>query len=86
MMNMIKKLAKERDEAFTDFVVTGNMDKVKAYCRKYGVRMPEDEEVFAVGIYKAVQDCINISQEVKETAYKKCLELGFHPYIRQINE
>lgn len=34
------------------------------------------------GIYKAVQYCENIPQEVKIKAMQKCLELGFSPLIK----
>lgn len=74
--------AKERDEAFTDFVLTGSTKKVRAYCKKYGVQMPKDEKVFAAGIYKAVQECTKIPQDVKNKAFMKCLELGFSPLIK----
>ena len=79
-MNM-KRFACERDSAFIDFVETGSTVKVRKYCRKYGVQMPKDEKVFAAGIYKAVQQCTNIPQEIKEKAFVKCLELGFSPMI-----
>ena len=43
--------------------------------------MPKDKKVFAAGIYKAVQQCTNIPQEIKDKAFTKCLELGFSPLI-----
>ena len=75
------EIAKERDEAFTAFVKSGDLSKAKAYCKKYGVPIPEDEKVMAAGIYKAVQYCTEISEDVKDMAFKKCLELGFSPYL-----
>lgn len=75
------KMVRERDSAFIDFVETGNTAKVRKYCRKYGVQMPKDKKVFAAGIYKAVQQCTNIPQEIKDKAFTKCLELGFSPMI-----
>ena len=77
----MKEFAKERDNAFINFVETGSMEMVDAYCRKYGIRMPEDERVKKAGIYKAVQECINIPEEVKDKAMVKCLELGFNPFL-----
>lgn len=73
--------AKERDKAFIDFVETGSMKMVDAYCKKYGVKMPENPKVKQAGIYKAVQACTNISEEIKNKAMIKCLELGFNPFI-----
>lgn len=73
---------KERDSAFINFVETGNMKKVDAYCKKYGIQMPKDLKVKQAGIYKAVQECTNIPIEIKRKAMVKCLELGFVPFIK----
>ena len=77
------KFVKERDNAFIDFVETGSMEKVDAYCKKYSVKMPKDLKVKQAGIYKAVQYCTNIPEEIKNKALIKCLELGFNPFIKQ---
>lgn len=79
-----EKIVRERDEAFTDFVLTGRTDKVRNYCLKYGVPMPKKENVFAAGIYKAVQHCVGISQEVKNKAAVECMKLGFSPMLRPL--
>jgi hypothetical protein len=76
-----KRFVKDRDEAFTDFVLTGNTKKVRAYCKKYGMPIPKNNKVFAAGIYKAVQQCTNIPEEVKAKAFMNCLELGFSPLM-----
>jgi hypothetical protein len=77
----MKRFVQDRDEAFTDFVLTGNTKKVRAYCKKYGMSIPKNNKVFAAGVYKAVQQCTNIPEEVKEKAFMKCLELGFSPLM-----
>lgn len=76
---------KERDKAFTDAVVNDNWDGVKAYMKKYGIPASSDT-VAKVGIYKAVQYCTNIPEDVKMLAMQKCLEMGFNPFIRPIGE
>ena len=73
---------KERDNAFINFVETGSMKMVDAYCKKYGVPMPKDIKVKQAGIYKAVQECTNIPDNIKTKAVFKCMELGFNPFIR----
>lgn len=78
---MMDTFVKDRDTAFTDFVMTGSTKKVRAYCKKYGMPIPKNNKVFAAGIYKAVQQCTNIPEEVKEKAFMKCLELGFSPLM-----
>lgn len=72
---------KERNEAFVDFVETGSMRKVNAFCKKYGIQLPKKSKVKKAGIYKAVQECTDISEEIKNKAMIKCLELGFNPFI-----
>lgn len=80
------KLAIERDKAFIDFVMNDNTEKLKAYAKKYGVPMPRSKRVLACGIYKAVQYCTDISEEVKGIAMQKCLKLGMNPFIDFENE
>lgn len=77
----IKKFVRERDEAFTDFVLYDRDDKLKAYCKRYGSPMPKDKRVMAGGVYKAVQYCTSIPEDVKNIAMQKCLELGMSPFI-----
>ena len=81
-MNM-RKIAKERDEAFVEAVVNDNWDKVRKYSKKYGVAIPKNKVVMKVGVYKAVQYCKDIPDEIKLQAMQKCLEMGLNPYIEE---
>lgn len=74
--------AEERDKVFVDAVVNDNWDGVKEYSKKYNIPMPENEAILKAGIYKAVQDCTHISEQVKHIAREKCLKLGFYPFIK----
>ena len=74
--------AEERDKAFTEAVVNDKWDKVIKYSKKYGVPIPKKENVMKAGIYKAVQFCTNIPEDVKVLAMQKCLQLGFSPVIK----
>ena len=76
--------AEERDKAFIDAVVNDKWDKVRKYSKKYGVPIPKDRNVMKAGIYKAVQYCTNIPEDVKSLAFTKCLKLGFSPLIKPI--
>lgn len=78
-MNNMRKISRERNRAFEDFVLTGRWDRVRKYCAKYGVKMPVNERVAAAGVYKAVQECRGISDEIKALAGEKCEALGFNP-------
>ena len=76
---------KERDKAFTDAAVNDNWDGVRAFMEKYRMSASSDT-VMKAGIYKDVQYCTNIPEDVKTLAMQKCLEMGFNPFIRPIGE
>ena len=86
MSGKIDEFAEEfsqmRDEAFIDFVKTGNLKKVLRFCRKYGVEIPKDETVLKVGVYKAVQCCTEIPTEIKDKAALLCLKMGYSPMMK----
>lgn len=73
----------ERDKAFTDAVVNDNWDGVRAFTEKYTA---SSDTVMKAGVYKAVQYCTNIPEDVKVLAMQKCLKMGFNPFIRPIGE
>ena len=83
-MNKIKQFAEERDQAFTDFVMYDSWVSCLRFFRKWygGVPKGIKEDVIKAGVYKAVQECTNISKEVKAGAAKKCVLLGFRPTMR----
>ena len=74
--------AEERDKAFIKAVVDDDWKAVRKYSKKYGVPMPKERNVMKAGIYKAVQYCTNIPEDVKVMAMQKCLQLGFSPLIK----
>ena len=74
-------IADERDMAFIEAVVNDKWDKVRKYSKKYGVPVPKKRNVMKAGVYKAVQYCTNIPEDVKVLAMQKCLQLGFSPFI-----
>lgn len=76
--------AEERDKAFIKAVVDDDWKAVLEYSKKYGVPVPKKRNVMKAGIYKAVQYCTNIPEDVKSLAFTKCLELGFTPWIKPI--
>ena len=81
MDEALRQYADERDEAFIEFVKTGNYEKVAAFSKKYHIDEPADDRVREAGIYKAVQYCTRIPEEIKHQAAMKCLKLGFSPII-----
>lgn len=77
----IKQLVKDRDAAFAAFVLYDDWGLVLEYCHTYGVSIPENPDVMAAGIYKAVQECTSIPDKVKVKAAIKCMKLGFTPFV-----
>ena len=76
-----KDYAKDRDAAFIAFVEDGDFSHIDALMDKYGLARTPHTETAAAGVYKAVQECTRIPQEVKTKAFCKCVELGFMPFI-----
>lgn len=82
----MKQLVKDRDAAFTAFVMNDDLEPVRRYCDIYGVQMPDNPDVMAAGIYKAVQYITNMPDEVKVKAAMKCMKLGFTPFMKPIEK
>lgn len=73
---------KDRNEAFS----SGDVDKIKEYCKKYGVSIPEDEKTFLAGMHKAIcnlylVDNSPISIEQYNNSYDWLAENGYSPSI-----
>lgn len=77
----LARMIKERDAAFVIAVRDNNFAYAVNYCKKYGVPIPNDEDIMKAGIYKAVQECIDIPESIKLLAMEKCIALGFQPTI-----
>ena len=74
-----------RDKAMIKAVMEDDWSGIIRECKEDGVPIPDDPRVMKAGIYKAVQYCTKIPQDVKETAMLKCLALGFNPFIKPID-
>ena len=73
---------KERNEAFASVDET----KIKEYCKKYNIEIPEEEEVFWAGVHKVICDLflledtpIDVIQYNK--SYDWLIEHGYSPSI-----
>lgn len=75
---------KERNEAFKEAVLYDKWEKVIKYAKKYDVSLPKNKKAMKVGVYKAVQYCTDIPENVKRNAMVKCLELGCNPFIEPV--
>lgn len=79
-----KRFLKDRKRAFTAAVVEDDWNAVLMYCRKYGIKPPMEERVLKGGIYKAVQECTDIPDDVKRLAAEKCIALGMAPTMWEV--
>ena len=82
----MKEFVKNRNAAFTAFVMNDDWGPVREYCQMYGVPMPDNPDVMAAGIYKAVQYVNNMPDEVKVKAAMKCMKLGFTPFMKPVEK
>lgn len=80
----VKQVVKDRDEAFIAFVLNDDWEPVKQYCATYGIAMPDNPDVMAAGIYKAVQAVTTIPNDIKVKAAIKCMQLGFEPFVAPV--
>ena len=76
-----KQLVRDRDAAFTAFVMEDDWYAILQYCATYNVLTPDNPDVLAAGVYKAVQVIRNMPDAVKVRAAVKAVELGFSPYM-----
>ena len=73
---------KDRDEAFA----SGDIEKVKAYCEKYEIEIPEDENIFKAGMHTAICNMYlmpdsKISLEQYERSYEWLIANGYTPSV-----
>lgn len=78
----LEKFKKDRDEALT----SGDPDKMKAYCKKYNIDMPEDENTFLAGMHKAIchmylMSNSKVSLDQYEKSYNWLIANGYTPSI-----
>lgn len=81
----MKQFVKDRNNAFAAFVLNDDWAPVIEYCHTYGVLMPDNPDVMAAGIYKAVQYVTDIPDDVKAKAAMKCVKLGFSPFMNTMD-
>lgn len=78
----MQEFIKDRNEAFA----SGDINRIKEYCKKYGVTVPEDEKTFLAGIHKAICNLYlledsPITIEQYNISYDWLAENGYSPSI-----
>ena len=82
-----KEFIKDRNEAFA----SGDKETVIAYCNKYGIEIPDNEEIFEAGIHKVIcnmyiMEDSPITIEQYNKSYDWLIEHGLSPLINVDNE
>lgn len=78
----LEEFKKDRDEA----LASGDPEKMKAYCKKYDIEIPEDENIFLASMHKAICNMYltpdtTISIEQYERSYNWLIANGYSPSI-----
>lgn len=81
-MESLEEFIKDRDEAFA----SGDVEKVREYCKKYEIEIPEDETIFKAGMHKAICNMYlapdsKISLDQYERSYNWLMANGYTPSI-----
>lgn len=74
---MNTQFVEARNRAFIQFVENDDKEAIMDYCKTYDVPLPDNPDVLAAGVYKAVQEVTDIPDDVKQLAAQKCRALGF---------
>ena len=78
----LEAFKKDRDEA----LASGDPDKMRAYCKKYDIDIPEDENTFLAGMHKAICNMYlmpdsKISLDQYERSHNWLIANGYTPSI-----
>ena len=73
---------KDRDEAFS----SSNEKKIRAYCKKYKIKIPEDDEIFWAGVHKTICNLfLNMDTKITMKQYNDSFDWlvnhGYRPNI-----
>lgn len=68
---------KERDAALLSL----DEEKIKGYCRKYGVPIPSSDKVFWLSVHKAICNITSASTEQRRRSAQWLVEHGSTPEI-----
>lgn len=78
----IDQFIKDRDETFSSC----NEKKIREYCEKYNIKIPEDEDMFWAGVHKTICNLfLNVDTKITiqqfNKSYNWLLDHGYEPSI-----
>ena len=79
----MEDFTKERNEIFMSM----DKEKILAYCNKYNIHIPEDEEIFWAGVHKVICNLFlaedtPVSAEQYNKSYDWLKEHGYTPDLQ----
>ena len=79
---MNKDFIEERNTVFA----SGDEEKIRAYCKKYNIEIPENEEIFWVGVHKTICNLFliedsKISMKQYNKSFDWLVDHGYTPSI-----
>ena len=78
----MEEFVKERNEAFA----SKDKDKIIAYCNKYKIKIPDNDEVFWAGVHKAVCNLYMTSDLISLDSYNESYDwLERHDFRPEIS-
>lgn len=70
---MMEQFNKDRDEA----LLSGDLEKLKSYMRKYGIEIHPSDEVLEMSRHKAITGCNQLPIELRRESKKWLEDRGF---------
>ena len=67
----LKQFVKDRNKALTAWVMEDDFSAVVSYCLNYNIGLPDDIDVFKLGMYKAALGVTGLPKNVHATAKQK---------------
>ncbi len=79
---MNKDFIEERNTVFA----SGDEEKIRAYCKKYDIEIPENEEIFWAGVHKSICNLFlvedsKITIEQYHNSFEWLVNHGYSPTI-----
>lgn len=74
----VEAFVQERNEALYSL----DKEKIMAYCKKYSVPIPDNDEVFWVGVHKAIVHITSAPEPIRERSLVWLSRRGYSPEIK----
>lgn len=77
-----EKFEKDRKEIFASL----DKEKITGFFNKYGLTVPEDEELFWMIVHKTISGDVNIPRDIRLRSVRWLLDIGSSHFMADITE